>query len=220
MSRFIACTTCSADWQRFLAKPDKHWRDGYSAKALAERWDGYDGFPAELAQALDFCSDERLRDARPFYAVPEYATDLPGGARPSYTDLMVFGRARGGAFAMAVEGKVNESFGPTLRDWADGSEGKSERWSFICRTLGLSQDHDPVLRYQLFHRAASAVIAARQHHAQAAILAIHSFSQDHTGFTDFQAFCSLFGQAPERGVVVPLRPLGGATLYAGWVSGW
>ena len=30
---------CAEDWKQFLAKPELHWKDGRSAKMLAERWD-------------------------------------------------------------------------------------------------------------------------------------------------------------------------------------
>jgi hypothetical protein len=218
MSRILACTTGATDWQQFLADPEKHWRDGYSAKALADSWEGSNGFPAEFVVALEACADRRLAGAQPYYAVPEYKTELPGGERPSQTDLLVFGRANGGAFAMAVEGKVNESFGPLLGDWNDGSKGKNERWAFLCRTLGVAESQPSTLRYQLFHRAASAVLAAHQHHASLAVLAVHSFSPKHTGLADFEAFFRLFAPAPARGSFAPMKVLNGIQLYAGWIS--
>ena len=95
--------------------------DGYSAKAVARSWEAADGLPPSLAKALS--SNPDLTGAVPFLAVPEYTRDLPGGDRPSQTDVMVFGRSPGGAFAMAVEGKVAESFGPTIGDWRRGDEG-------------------------------------------------------------------------------------------------
>ena len=152
--------------------------------------------------------------------MPEYKTDLPGGDRPSQTDVLVLGRARGGAFAMAVEGKVAESFGPTLSDWwQDASEGKKLRWAFLCATLGLEEEQAPDLRYQLFHRTASAVLAARRHHAALAIMVIHSFHPDRPGMADFGRFLTLFGAAVAPGTVSPVATLGGTRLYAGWADG-
>lgn len=218
MSKIIACTTCSTDWQPFLADPKKHWREGYSAKSLADRWEAVDGFPKEVAKALESSPDDRLHDARPYYAVPEYKTDLPGGERPSQTDLLVLGRAKGGAFAMAVEGKVDESFGPQLGKWNDGTKGKGKRWKFLCDTLELKKKQPKSLRYQLFHRAVSAVLAARQHHAHLAILAVQSFSAKDTGLSDFEAFCQLFGSVPAKDSIVLLTTLGKTKLYGGWLS--
>jgi hypothetical protein len=38
MSRHISIPTQAPDdWQKLLAAPEKHWRIGYSAKALAQR---------------------------------------------------------------------------------------------------------------------------------------------------------------------------------------
>lgn len=49
-----------------------------------------------------------------------------------------------------VEGKVRESFGPTLVEWEiDVSPGKEERLSFLLLTLGLSALPRGEVRYQL-----------------------------------------------------------------------
>ena len=220
MSRILACTTQPDDWKQFLADPEKHWKTGYSAKALALSWEAADGLPPEVAAALGSAPDGALSNPVPYLAVPEYETELPGGERPSQTDVMVMGRAQGGAFALAVEGKVAESFGPTLGEWRqDASNGKRVRWSFLCNTLGLGEEQDPGLRYQLFHRAASAVLAAHRYHAPMAILLIHSFSAADAGYHDFAAFLRLFGAEAAPGSVVPVKTLSGMRLHAGWVRG-
>lgn len=220
MPRILACTQRPEDWKHFLADPEKHWRSGYSAKALALSWEAADGLPPEVAAALQSSRDSALSNPVPYLAVPEYRTDLPGGDRPSQTDVMVMGRAQGGAFAMAVEGKVAESFGPTLEEWRkDASDGKQLRWSFLCTTLGLDEELDSGLRYQLFHRAASAVLAARRYHAPLAVLLVHSFSAQDAGLADYTAFLKLFGAVAQPGSVVPLATLGVTRLFAGWVRG-
>jgi hypothetical protein len=218
-TRILACTSCADDWQQFLADPEKHWRDGYSAKALATRWEGADGIPSEVTAALEGCPDGALLGSRAFLAVPEYQTDLPGGRRPSQTDLMVIGRSAGGGFAMAVEGKVDESFGPLVGEWQqDWSEGKQARWRFLCATLGLGESLSPDLRYQLFHRAASAVLAARRYHSPMAVLLVHSFSAKNTGYDDFGRFLDLFGATAAMRTVQPVTTIGKTRLYAGWVN--
>ncbi len=220
MSRILACTVGPDDWKPYLADPEKHWKTGYSAKALALCWEAADGLPPEVSAALGSAPDGALSNPAPYLAVPEYETALPGGDRPSQTDVMVLGRAQGGAFAMAVEGKVAETFGPTLGEWRkDASNGKQVRWSFLCATLGLDEDQDPTLRYQLFHRAASAVLAAHRYHAPLAILLVHSFSTQDAGYSDFAAFLKLFGADAEPGSVVPLATLGVTRLYTGWARG-
>ena len=57
-----------------------------------------------------------------------------------------------------VEGKVNESFGPTLDEWqADASPGKDKRFRFLLRTLCSAAVPDGGIRYQFLHRSASAI---------------------------------------------------------------
>lgn len=220
MPRILACTTGPNDWKPFLADPDKHWKPGYSAKALATSWEAADGLPPEITAALNASPDKALSNPVPYLAVPEYRTDLPGGDRASQTDVMVVGRAHGGPFAMAVEGKVAESFGPTIGEWReDASDGKQKRWSFLCATLGLDEELAAGLRYQLFHRAASAVLAARRYHAPIAILLVQSFSAQDAGYTDFAEFLKLFGAEAKRGSVAPLATLGVTRLFAGWTRG-
>jgi hypothetical protein len=220
MARILCCTTDAGDWQRFLSDPETHWRSGYSARTLAHAWEAANGFPPEVSTALASAKDGLLQQATPFFAVPEYEVPLPGGHRASQTDLMVFGRAEGGAFAVAVEGKVAESFGPTLGEWdRTGSAGRQERWSYLCRELVLSEGQPESLRYQLFHRAASALIAARQVHARLAVLLVHSFSEKDVGLDDFRAWTRLFGAEPAVGEVALLRSQSDISLYCGWVRG-
>jgi hypothetical protein len=64
----------------------------------------------------------------PLLAVPEFKVPLPGGARASQNDLFVLGRSSPGLVSIMIEGKVKESFGPTLDEWRhEGSPGKKER---------------------------------------------------------------------------------------------
>ncbi len=41
------------DWKHLLADPDLHWEAGYSAYALAHRWEEAKGFPSEIKEALE-----------------------------------------------------------------------------------------------------------------------------------------------------------------------
>jgi len=161
-----------------------------------------------------------LANADPLVAIPEYRIPLPGGRRSSQSDVLVLGRAQGGAFAMVVEGKVGESFGPVVHKWlAKGTPGRLLRWSFLCNVLGVDGTKCRDLRYQLFHRAASALLAARLHHSPIAILLIHSFSAAHAGFQDYAAFLHLFGAQPTVDRLVPMGAFQGRRLFAGWVNG-
>jgi hypothetical protein len=153
-------------------------------------------------------------------AVPEFKVPLPGGVRASQNDIFVLARSSSGPVAIMVEGKVGESFGPTLDEWrSEASPGKKKRLRFLLGSLGLATVPEGTVRYQLLHRAASAIITGEQYRAAAGVLVIHSFSQERTGWTDYQAFTSLFGVEAELGSV---QRLGGASkipLFGVWVVG-
>ena len=168
MPRILTFTTGPSDWQRLLADPMKHWRSGYSARTLAHCWEAEDGFPAEVSMAFSQTTDPLLIDLVPLLAVPEFKVPLPGGSRASQTDIFVLARSSAGPVCIMVEGKVNESFGPTLDEWqADASPGKDKRFRFLLRTLCSAAVPDGGIRYQFLHRAASAIIAAEQYRAVA-----------------------------------------------------
>ena len=120
-----------------------------------------------------------------------------------------------------VEGKVSESFGPALEGWLyDSSSGKRKRLSFLLRSLGLSTTPDGTIRYQLLHRAASAIITGEQYRAVAAVLLIHSFSQSRVGWSDYQAFTRMFGVEAAVGTVQRLRDDSlDIPLFGIWVVG-
>jgi hypothetical protein len=64
---------------------------------------------------------------------------------------------------VTVEGKAGEEFDKRLVDWLKSEgDGKERRLAFLCKTLGVTSRPDPGLRYQLFHRAASAVLEAQR----------------------------------------------------------
>ena len=79
---------------------------------------------------------------------------------------------------MIVEGKIGEYFGPTLDEWrSKASPGKQERLSYLLRILGLGTTPPGTVRYQLSHRAVSALTTAGQYRAIAAILLVHSIEK-------------------------------------------
>jgi hypothetical protein len=218
MNRILACTSCVDDWRPFLASPDVHWKEGHSAHALATAWQQADGFPPEVATIVGTAAD--LAGAVPLLAVPEYRVPLPGGVRASQSDILVLERAARGAFALAVEGKVGESFGPLVSDWlAVGTPGRLRRWRSLCMLLGVDSAICGRLRYQLFHRAASALLAAQMHHAPVAAFLVHSFSAKRAGFDDYAAFLRSFGSEAVDGAFVRLGEFKGRTLLVGWVTG-
>lgn len=119
-----------------------------------------------------------------------------------------------------VEGKVNESFGPTLGDLrAEESAGKKARLKFLLRTIGLRDDPGDAIRYQLLHRTASAILEGERFHAVAAVMLVHSFSARRAGFQDYKAFLRLYGVAAEVGLLQVVTNKTAIPLLAAWVPG-
>jgi hypothetical protein len=220
VSKIFAFTSGPDDWRALLANPEKHWRPGYSARTLAYCWEAAEGFPPEVAQALSQSNNPLLADLTPVLAVPEFKVPLPGGMRASQNDIFILARSAAGSIAIMVEGKVKESFGPTLHGWISrASPGRQERLRFLMRLLGLRSQPHGAIRYQLLHRAASAIITAEQYRSAAAILVIHSFSETPAGWQDYQAFAHLFGVNAMQGTVQRLGKKSRIPLFGVWVFG-
>jgi hypothetical protein len=81
---------------------------------------------------------------------------------------------------VGVEGKVDEAFGPRVGEWLQAGEteasreNREARLDGLCAALGFAPGNVLNVRYQLLHRAYSALETAREVGAQSAILAIHS----------------------------------------------
>ena len=206
------------DWRELLADKS-HWRTGYSAKALAYCWEEAKGFPPEIIQLFQEAIEPACRNIHYLLAFPEWRVSLPGGSRPSQNDLFVLAKCDDDLVAMMIEGKVSESFGPTLEEWlAEASQGKIQRLDFLEKQLGLSEIPGTI-RYQLVHRTASAVMEAKRFGAKRAMMIVHSFSQTDQWFEDFQAFLYLFGAKGEPGRLVFAGEKQTVKLYCGWVRG-
>lgn len=212
-SRIVVPSSGPGDWRRLLADPEKHWKRGYSAMAAALAWEAAGGgLPQEISSLLG-------QQVELLLAIPEHKVALPGGSRASQCDVFALVRVDDRTCAVAVEAKVNESFGPTVGEWIVGaSRGKVDRMGSICALLGLSTPADG-LRYQLFHRTAAAVIEARRFKTDRAAMVVQSFSRDHMWFDDFASFAALFGLEAELGrPLTCILPLG-LPLTLGWATG-
>ena len=220
MNRVFVPTRGPADWKALLAKPDLHWKPGHSAMALAQCWESATGFPPEIAKALRASGAQEIADAELLLGIPEYEVALPGGDRPSQTDLMVLARSRAGLIVFAIEGKVDEEFGPTVgAKRGEGSEGVDKRLAALNELLGLSQPVNDKIRYQLLHRTASALLTAERFSASTAVMLVHSFSRTGVWFDDFAAFADLFGIAAERGRLFRAKTGLPRPLFLGWCQG-
>ncbi len=208
------------DWRRLLAEPDLHWKTGRSARSLAHCWEEARGFPPEVRALFAAADPARFSNLELLLAVPEHQVPLPGGRRPSQNDLWCLAKTQAGLLSVAVEGKVSESFGPTLAEWSrDMGKGRRARLDFLKAQLGLGDDPPGAVRYQLLHRTASAVIEAARFAAPRAAMVVHSFSPDREWFEDYAAFLALFGAAPRDGALVRLGAPQGIELHAGWACG-
>jgi len=221
MTHFYLPTKSAECWRRLLADPVKHWRDGYSAKSLATCWETAGGFPPEVAAAFRASRIPTFESLSFVAGFPEYKIQIPPTTlRPSQTDLMVVARRGRELVVIAVEGKAEESFGELVADWRQhGTPGKTERLDFLTGCLGLGREQLDGIRYQLLHRTASALLTAERFAASHAVMLVHSFSRQQTGFSDYSAFLQLFGVQAVQGTVQPAATRNGVHLYFSWVTG-
>jgi hypothetical protein len=186
--------------------------------SLAQCWEAATGcLPPEIGSLLRTADHPALAAPELLLAIPEYQVDLPGGRRPTQTDLFALVRGQGGLAACAIEGKVDEEFGPTIE--AKRRDGAEERLQYLHELLGIAPAASAPLRYQLFHRTAAAIILAQQFYAPVAILIVHSFSPAHRWYEDFAAFGAALGVATERGRLAKIGLRGGVELFMGWAGG-
>jgi hypothetical protein len=218
-TRILHFTKGPDDWQALLADPKKHWRTGYSARTLAHCWEAAQGLPLEIRKAFQASTDPLLEHFVPIIAVPEFKVPLPGGGRPSQNDLFVLGRTSAGPVSVMVEGKVAETFGPTVKEWKkDASPGKKERLKFLLKTIGLTKLDDSS-RYQFAHRAASAILEGERYRAVAAIMLVHSFNEERIGWADYEHFLRAFKVQAKAGKIQRLKGSQSMPLFAGWIVG-
>jgi len=221
MKRIYTPSVGTNSWRMLLAEPELHWKRGASAMELAVSWElaarTNRGLPMEVAQVLDL--HPSTRGAELVFGAPEHRVTLPGGQRASQTDLWAVVKANDGWASVAVEGKAGEPFGPTVSEWfQDASSGKRVRLDALCTALGVVPDPASTLRYQLFHRTASAVLEAARIGAQTAVLLVQNFRPETSGWVDFEKFVAQFGASASRGGICEAHRLQGARLLFAWVD--
>jgi hypothetical protein len=214
MPKFYVPTLGPQSWQALLADPIKHWRTGYSARTIANSWEDAKGLPPEIAKL--FGSDAEL-----LIAIPEHKVSLGDAGRESQTDVFALVKSNDRTVAVAVEGKVNEAFGPTIKDWyVDPSPAKQQRLAFLCDLIGVQSPPPEGLHYQLFHRTASAIIESKRFKTDEAAMVVHSFSDENKWFEAFAEFLTVLGlTTPGPGHMVSKQLADGRTLRLGWANG-
>src|ERR1039458_2118277 len=98
-----------------LAKPDLHWKAGYSAQELAMASDAANDFPASVRSVLRTAPE--YAEAVLIDGFCEREVELGDNRRNSQTDLMVVAGLGNELGIIAVEGKVEESFAELVQDW-------------------------------------------------------------------------------------------------------
>jgi hypothetical protein len=200
-----------------LGKGELHWKIGRSAHAVATTWFRANGLPDRVATALR--ASDTLSELKIVDAFLERSVDLGDGLRPSQCDLLAVCSDDKGLAIAGVEAKVDESFGPFVSKWLDGSATKNKRLDILCAKLGLASADCMSLRYQLLHRTAATLIEAERYHANRAVLIIHSFCPNRTGLKDFTDFviAMRMGDASPDTVVGPISRQS-IDLFAIWIS--
>jgi len=220
MAIFYTPADQPADWQALLAKPDLHWKTGYSARSLACSWTEARGFPSEVRAVFDGSGISALQDIEFLAGFPEHKVALPGGQRASQNDIFVLAKGSDGLVTIMVEGKVNEPFDlPVDKRFANPTPGEAERLAWLLNLLGLEREAVGDIGYQLLHRTASAILEARRFSAGHAVMLVHSFSQELAHFDGYFAFAGLFGSEAAPNQVVSSGFCDDASLYLGWAVG-
>lgn len=219
MSKIFIPANKPADWKPLLAEP-KHWKRGYSARALAYCWQEANGFPECVKTVFKNSKVKLFQNIELLLAFPEWKVPLPDGSRPSQNDIFILAKGNNQLISITVEGKVSEPFDKTIAEWRmESSEGKGVRLKFLCEELQLKKEQIDHIRYQLLHRTASAIIEAKMFNAQNALMLVHSFSQSDEWFEDYSQFLALFGlEGITPDSLVFAKNINGIDLYFSWVT--
>ncbi len=221
--RILTPTTGTEDWKGLLAKPDLHWKPGRSAILCTSAFESISGLPHSIRDAFD-ASDTTggHSNLELLVAIPEYQTALDGGNAGSQSDVFCLVRAALGVIALTVEAKVDESFGPTIAGWKTktSERGGAARWSQMCSKLGVGTDWPELVRYQLLHRLAAAVIEQERFGTKVAAMVVQSFCADDrlNGFKDFCNFAGHMGVVEVQKNRMYRTRAEGCPKLIGWVQ--
>lgn len=218
--KILVPTKSAESWKDLLADPTKHWKDEYSAKLTAYSWEKNDNIPKEILKVLSCYPD--FIDLELLIAIPEFKVALPGGTRPSQNDVLAILSNSKALSVMTVEGKALEDFDELIINWKKhtSQHGINERLGYLLKKNGIRDENINNLRYQLFHRLASAIIMAEKFHAQNAIMIVQSFINDDNKnhFNDFENFLKLYTDSPiQKSQLYKLTQLNGINVFAAWI---
>ncbi|MEC4723300.1 hypothetical protein RY831_29515 [Noviherbaspirillum sp. CPCC 100848] len=176
--------------------------------------------PSEVTALLESSADPALVALELLVAMPEWEVKLPGGDTVSQTDVLAIARNRHGLVVLGVEAKVDEPFGPTLKEKKAGaSQGQLDRIAYLEKELGRQSGFSEEIRYQLLHRSVSALLTARAFHASVAVMLIHSFSPVSRWRNDFDSFCAALDCTNISQDLLEVPGTEGPRLLLGWCTG-
>jgi hypothetical protein len=202
---------------KFLGKQEQHWKKDRSAYQTAHSWFAAQDLPASIRAILK--TDSTFAEATLRKAVFENKTRLDDYGRESQTDVLAILGLGADHAVLGVEAKVDESFGPRVREWNDYSPSKLRRLAGLLDRLNLRQVAIGDLRYQLLHRTVATIIEAERLGARHAAMIVQSFDRHRTGFEDFVAFADAFGMPlTEPGILSQSKTAGGVAIRLGWTE--
>ncbi len=199
-----------------LGRPS-HWKQGYSAKSLAEAWFFDSDIPFPIRALLE--QSEQLAGAQFLEAWLERETDLQDSrGTPTQTDLLALLGIGEKLAVLGIEAKVKESFDKRVTKWLESdSEGKTQRLAQLCDLFQLDPAQVGHLRYQLFHRTAATILEAKRFRSDKAIMIVHSFCTKSKGLSDARAFFEAIGlPGLEVGKLLGPKQFDGVDLWIGW----
>lgn len=220
MTRIASTSLGPAIWRAGLADPFLHWKRERSAWELAVSWESQrespSGLPPELFEVLS--AHEAFPNPVLLIGVVEHRVKLDTAKTPSQNDLWCVLATDTGHVSVSVEGKAGEDFDKRLSDWLKSEgDGKARRLAFLCDVLGVETKPDLGLRYQLFHRAASAVLEAKRWRISKAPMLVQSFGESKTALNDYSDFAKFLGLGVARDRVSGPVRTSGVDLYLAWV---
>ena len=221
MKRLYVPTTGTDAWRERLVDPEKQWQRQASAFEMAVAWEhaarSERGLPSCIGKLLDQAPE--LKDCRLLFGSPEHSVSLKGRGKASQTDLWALLWSAQGQISLAVEGKGDEDFGETLKEWMkQASTGKEVRLAGLTNLLKCAPEPPDTLRYQLFHRTASAVLEAQRFGAGYAVMMVQSFRTDSRTLDDFIAFGECLGAKVAKDSISPVPGHEHPKLYLGWAT--
>lgn len=223
MSRIVSTSLGPATWRAGLADPHLHWRRSKSAWEMAVSWESRrhseSGLPHEVEAVLE--AHSAFQNPRLLVGVVEHRVRLDTPKTPSQNDLWAMLLTDDGHVSVAFEAKAGEDFDRRISDWLTSDKdptAKRKRLRWLCDVLGVQGEPPTRLRYQLFHRAASAVLEAKRWRASKALMLVQSFADSPTSWQDYVDFAALLGVTATRNSISGPARADNIDLYLGWVD--